>query len=183
MVQPRKPSSFTYPTYVLHSAKVNIDSRLRVMLTKRSVVYICTALVILLLLSFIATGLPDPTGVLSQWTPKTEHADPFDLTPILDPVVDGPNHLDLESNLGLNEPISATPPSPPPPFQDVNKTEDGFPLISTNNKSKVVLLAGATGRGNFWDVADFYSKVVSNRLDYINAHGISEVQKLTHGRL
>jgi hypothetical protein len=69
-------------------------------------------------------------------------------------------------------------PNIPPPLQDYNPTsegftKDGFPLISTENNGRVVLLTGVIGPGNFREVDNFYSEIVNNRLEYANHHGIS----------
>ena len=164
MVQLRKPSSITYdpPT-------ISIESRLRGMFTKRGIVYGCTALIILMVLSFVITGMPDTSGVSSIWPLVTDDRIPKPL-PINPPTDGQPN---------THENPDEFTPTPAPP-EDINPahhygehTIDGLPLISTNNTGKVVLLTGATGLGNFEAVEGFYSKIVNNRLDYANAHGLS----------
>jgi len=139
------------------------------MFTKRGIVYGCTALIILMVLSFVITGMPDTSGVSSIWPLVTDDRIPKPLP--MNPPTDGqPN---------THENPDEFTPTPAPP-EDINPahhygehTIDGLPLISTNNTGKVVLLTGATGLGNFEAVEGFYSKIVNNRLDYANAHGLS----------
>lgn len=140
------------------------------MLTKRGIVYGCTALIILLFLSLVITGIPDTSGVAA----------------ILPSIIDDPipKPLPINSPPTKQRPTYENPdelPSTPPPHGEEEKpadhygkhTKEGLPLISTNNGGKVVLLTGATGPGNFDEIEGFYSKIVNNRFDYANAHGLS----------
>src|SRR5271154_954675 len=71
MVQLRKPSSIHYSNS-LQPSKPNIESRLRSISTRRGVVYGCTALIVLLLLSLMITSIPNGKDLSSNWTPNIE---------------------------------------------------------------------------------------------------------------
>ena len=162
MAQLRKPSSITYgpPT-------VSIESRFRGLLTKKGVVYGCTAIIILLFLSLVITGVPDTSEVSSIWPSMTDHHIPK-------PLPTNPPTKDQHDTHENPDVFPSPPPLPPEEEKHAdhygNHTKEGFPLISTNNGGKVVLLTGATGPGNFDTVEGFYSKIVNNRLDYANVH-------------
>src|SRR5436305_2831245 len=124
-------------------SRPGFESRL---FSKRGVVYGCTALIILLLFSFIIT---DRT---SQWTSK-----PFDeplplvsTPPIMNDIIPAiipsphppPNGESAQLSPHSHHTSSARP---VPEQQREGLTKDGLPLISTRNKGRVVLLTGATG--------------------------------------
>ena len=167
MVQYRKPSSITYSNH-LQTTKVSLESRLRSMFSKRGIVYGCTALIILLLFSLMITGIPDRTDASSI---RASNGDEFPQTSIpttpaaIHDVIHDPDFDTMETTHETHIP----PPSPA--IQGNQLTKDGFPLISTQNNGRVVLLTGATGPGNFGEAEGFYSKTVNNRLEYVNAHG------------
>ena len=144
-----------------------------------------TALFLLVLLSLMVTGVPDTKEVGSLWS-STQHdatnSDPTTSIQPLDDVVLPPHiqHDDSRFQTSITSSVTTSTPVPvgtahltPPTHhsQGEKHTEDGFPLISTHNNGKLVILTGATGRGNFFEIPDFYPQIVKNRLDYVNHHG------------
>ena len=159
------------------------EGRLRLLLTKRGIVYGATALFLLVLLSLMITGVPDAKEVGSLWSTTQDDAAKSDPILPLDDVVLPPHiqHDDSQFQTSITSSITTSTAVPvgtahltPPThhLQDEKHTEDGFPLISTHNNGKLVILTGATGRGNFFEIPDFYPQIVKNRLDYVNHHGI-----------
>ena len=153
------------------------------LLTKRGAVYGGTAVILLVLLSVMVTGVPNSKAVGSIWS-STSHAADSDPTKSILPLNDvlPPIQWDGDSQRQTTSTSSSTSSTvvpvatahlPPPThhLQDEKHTEDGFPLISTHNNGKLVLLTGATGRGNFFEIPDFYPQIVKNRLDYATYHG------------
>jgi hypothetical protein len=159
------------------------EGRLRLLLTKRGIVYGGTALFLLVLLSLMITGVPDAKEVGSLWSSTQDDAIHSDPILPLDDVVLPPHiqHDDSRFQTSITSSVTTSTAVPvgtahltPPAqhLQDEKHTEDGFPLISTHNSGKLVILTGATGRGNFFEIPDFYPQIVKNRLDYVNHHGI-----------
>jgi hypothetical protein len=167
MVLLRKPSSIHYNNS-LQASKPSIESRFRSILTKRGIIYGCTALIVLLLLSLIITGIPDGTNVSSNWSSNIDELPHNPIPSTLPAITDVIHDPDFDSS---KNPETHIPPTYSSALQDAKLSKDGLPLISTQNNGRIVLLTGATGPGNFEKVEGFYSKVVSNRLDYAKAHG------------
>ena len=157
-----------------------------VFLTKRGIVYGGTVALVLMLLSLMATGMPDAKDAGNTWRTSVGGANAVPTTTISTPPLEAnrlpPIHHDSEHQISTTSPttlpsstttpVAASPPlSPPIHRPDVKHTEEGFPLISTHNNGKLVLLTGATGRGNFFEIPDFYSLIINNRLEYANRHG------------
>ena len=188
MVRFRKPSA----SGLLYSPLQGNPSegrQVRLLLTKRGIVYVGTAVVLLVLLSLIVTGVPDAKEVGSLWGSKDHDAssDPT-ILPLDDDVLPPIQHDDSRPPTGSTSSVTTSSTVVPigtaylPPsthhFPDEKHTEDGFPLISTHNNGKLVILTGATGRGNFFEIPDFYPQVVKNRLDYVNHHGTAQTHPL-----
>lgn len=157
---------------------------MRMLLTRSSVVYSCTGLLLLLIFSMFVNSTPNPSGVLSTW--KTQHGLP---SPVLDSatIVEVTHkHSETQSSNDLDTPEvhaialqTNTAPHPvDPPSNDLEQTlaqphqnPKEFESIATKNNGKVVLLTGATGPGHFQKVDNFHHKVTSNRRQYADKHG------------
>ena len=162
------------------------EGRLRLLLTKRGIVYGSTVLFLLVLLSLMITGVPDTKEVGSLWSSTQQGAANSGRTTSIQPLDDVvlPPHIQHDDSrfqtsitssvtTSTSVPVGTAHLTPPTHhLQDDKHTEDGFPLISTHNNGKLVILTGATGRGNFFEIPDFYPQIVKNRLDYVNHHGI-----------
>jgi hypothetical protein len=172
----RKPSASGL-LYSALRANFSESGRLRLLFTKRGIVYTGTAVFLLVMLSLLLMGVPDARDMSSRWTSNQDFK-PTTSIPPLDDVVLPPIQNDdsgTQTSATSSETTSTTIVAELPPaahhLADEKHTEDGFPLISTRNNGKLVLLTGATGPGNFFEIPNFYPIIMQNRLDYANHHG------------
>jgi len=176
----RKPSSKHYNSnYVLTARPFNrsessnayysITGILRPFIAKSTIIWGCTALIILIFLSLLLPKLADSDAILPGWSNPTRvqgPAAPYSLSSILV----GGDPRDKADTQSSNE--MDTPAQLQTPQDQVMTTNEGIPLVSTGGNGKVVMLTGATGPGHFKDVKEFYGKVMENRMAYAKAHGI-----------
>jgi len=187
MVYHRKPSSINYDS-PFETLKTDLNSRIRAVLGKRGIVYVVTALFVVLLytlLNFppkassdaaIEHSLVEPVseinaafhGVLES--PSEEHERPSggDNTVV---IPQGRNRHATGGKEGK---------------QTSSQTNYGFPIVSTRNQGSVVMLTGATGPGHFGEIQDFYTMIVENRMEYAKARGTahsSSIVRSDDGRL
>jgi len=179
-------ASFRKPSTMYSALPTNLsEGRLRLLFTKRGITYTGTAVLFLILLSLSMTGVPDTKDLDSLQTSHHAEAEPpTNILPfgdsdvgLLPPIQHDDSRL-LPSTTSAKTTTTSSVVAPtaqlPPPSHRLGEekhTEDGFPLLSTQNNGKLVILTGATGKGNFFEIPNFYSNVVQNRLDYVNHHG------------
>ena len=173
----RKPSASGL-LYSALPANFSESGRLRLLFTKRGIVYTGTALFLLVSLSLLLMGVPDARDMSSRWTSNQDFKPgTTSILPLDDVVLPPIQHDDsgTQTSTTSSDTTSTTIVAELPPathhLADEKHTEDGFPLISTRNNGKLVLLTGATGPGNFFEIPNFYPIIMQNRLDYANHHG------------
>jgi len=169
MIHLRKPSSKFYSSHI-PSSRHN-EPIFRGKLNRRSIVYGCTILVVVLFLSTFLTGMPDGAGIVTPWSKEGRHPLPpieHTLSSTYDSTLTSYRQpVEKEGTQTVSSPEQSSS-----PLSGIPQTRDGFPLISTSNNSSLVLLTGVTGSSPFPDVPESYSMIFHNRLDYVDSHGI-----------
>lgn len=160
------------------------------MLTSKVVVYLATAMLLLMVFSFVVTSTPDRPSVLATWTSRPSTSTPDQQGHF----VDAQSSINLDTagaeahpprpaakqsitntqqTASLPEPVAKSGQLPTfPESPEISHENDGMPTLSTGGNGSVVMVTGATDMIHFPDVSDLYSKITSNRLEYARAHGM-----------
>jgi len=174
-VHHRKPSAINCAS-PFETLNTDFNSRIRAVFGKRGIVYLVTALLVVLLytlLNFpseassdaaIEYSLVEPVSEIKAAfhgvveSPSEEHDRPSggDATVV---IPEGHNRHATGEKEGKHT---------------SSQTSYGFPIVSTRNQGSVVMLTGATGPGHFGEIQDFYAMIVENRMEYANARGTAE---------